>query len=133
MSSETGFRTSEIRPRMDVFGLDGVRLGTITKVVPGSVQAPSAGTDLSGTEGVRTFDGEATGPAPTRSVGNFGPETQAPERRYGANVTAGEPLGAGEIEIGTVFGMFWRRRIPLDEVQTVSLERVVLRKRASEY
>jgi hypothetical protein len=45
----------------------------------------------------------------------------------------GDSLGNGSMVIATLLGMFGRRTIPLDEVQTVSMERVVLRHPASHY
>ncbi len=133
MTSGQGFRTSDIRRKMDVYTLDGVHLGTVTRVFPGDISAPVAGSGLAGTAGAREFDGEAIGPAPTRSVGNPGPGTQSPENAYGTRAHSGDGLGNGEIEIATIAGLFGRRRLPLSEVQTVALERVVLRQPASAY
>jgi hypothetical protein len=131
--SQTGFRTSEIRRKMDVYSLDGVLLGSVTRIFPGNRSIDESGTNLSGTPDQREFDGESIGPAPTRSVGNPGPATQSPETFYATSAKTGEALGDGEIEIGTFMGMFLCRRIPLAEVQTVSLERIVLRQSASAY
>ena len=128
-----GFRTSDIRRKMDVYSLDGVLLGTVTRVFPGSAIATGADTNLTGTPEARAFDGEAIGPAPTRVVGNPGPATQSPENAYATRAGTGDGLGSGEIEIATFAGLFRRRRLPLSEVQTVSLERVVLRQPASAY
>jgi hypothetical protein len=127
------FRSTDIRRNMDVFGLDGQRIGTVIRVSADHTARTSVPDNPPFTPDVREFDGEATGPAPTRSVGNAGPATQAPEHRYGAATTSGESLGNGSFQVGTWYGLFGRRWISLDEVQTVSLERVVLRRTASFY
>ena len=128
-----GFRSPEIRRSMDVFGLDGEKVGTIIWVIHGPEAASNIPENPPFTPEIRAFDGESLGPAPTREVGNFGPATQTPEHRYGADTTTGEPLGAGAILVGTWYGLFGRRRIALDEVQTVSMERVILRRAARYY
>jgi hypothetical protein len=127
------FRTSEIRRFMDVFGLDGEKLGTVIRVTAGN-RPPSPDRErVPGKPAHRAFDGESTGPAPTRQVGNFGPATQSPENGYGVTATGGDELGDGAMQIGTFYGWFRRKWIPLSEVQTVSMERVVLRKTATHY
>jgi hypothetical protein len=133
MTAYPSFRTSEIRRGMDVFGLDGGKLGTVIRVVSGPAPDNSATGDVPGKPEQRMFDGEAIGPAPTRELGNFGPATQSPENRYGSVALGGDPLGVGAIQIGTFYSWFGRKWIPLSEVQTVSMERVVLRKAANEY
>jgi hypothetical protein len=132
MSTGPAFRTGEIRPHMDVFTLDGERLGMVIRVIPGE--------ELPEVERVTTralqrseIDGEQLGPAPTRDVGNTGPTVQSPDNQYGTNALHGDSLGNGSMVIATLLGMFGRRTIPLDEVQTVSMERVVLRHPASHY
>lgn len=135
MTRSTGFRSSDIRPGMDVFSLDGVQIGTVIQTLSGPETPGSNGSNLHdpGAPICRRFDGESTGPAPTRDVGNFGPATQSPETGYATGAEYGDPLGNGEMLVGTLFGRFRRRRISLDEVQTISMERVVLRQRASAY
>jgi hypothetical protein len=127
------FRSTDIRRSMDVFGLDGDRIGTVLRVRPGPTSGNNIPDNLPFTPDIRIFDGESIGPAPTRAIGNFGPATQAPEHRYGASARSGEPLGTGEMHVGTLLTLFRRRWISLDEVQTVSMERVILRKPASYY
>lgn len=127
------FRSTDIRRSMDVYGLDGAWIGTVLQVRLGEKSGDNGPDNPPFTPDTRVFDGESLGPAPTRAVGNFGPATQAPEHRYGASTRTGEPLGTGEMRVGTLFTMFGRRWISLDEVQTVSMERVILRKPASHY
>lgn len=133
MTGSTGFRSSDIRPGMDVFSLDGVQIGSIIQVLSGSESSGGNGLRPAGVPVCRRFDGESTGPAPTRDVGNFGPATQSPENRYATGPEHGTSLGNGEMLVGTLFARFRRRRISLDEVQTISMERVVLRQRAPAY
>jgi hypothetical protein len=128
-----GFWSTDIRRNMDVFGLDGGRIGTVIRVNSDPVARNVMPDNPPFTPDIREFDGEATGPAPTRAVGNRGPATQAPEHRYGTASMSGDPLGNGSVQVGTWYGFFGRRWISLDEVQTVSMERVVLRKPASFY
>lgn len=134
MASQThDFRSTDIRRSMDVFGLDGNWIGTVLRVRHGPTSGDNVPDNPPFTPDRRVFDGESLGPAPTRSVGNFGPATQAPEHRYGADARAGKPLGAGTMRVATWNGLFGRRWISLDEVQTVSMERVILRRSASHY
>lgn len=128
------YRSSEIRPRMDVFTFDGIRLGSIIRVKPGHIpdQPDNLSANPDATER-SDVDGEALGPAPTREVGNFGPASQSPDNRYGTATGDSELLGNGCMQIGTILGMFGRRWVPIDDVQTVSMERVVLRRLASHY
>ena len=127
MSRSSEFRTTELRPGMDVFRLDGGHIGTVIRVLPGPEHSVAGDPDHSEAPEHRQFDGESSGPAPTREVGNFGPETQAPENFYGSRTVYGESLGQGEIVVGTFLGMFRRRRISFEQIQTVSMERVILR------
>jgi hypothetical protein len=133
MITGPAFRTGEIRRSMDVFSLDGEKIGTVIRVLAGPEPPSSEEASVPGKPQEREFDGEAIGPAPTRAAGNFGPATQSPEHGYGVKATGGESLGDGAMLIGTVYGMFFRKWIPLREVQTVSMERIVLRRLASEY
>jgi hypothetical protein len=133
MTARPAFRTSEIRRGMDAFGIDGQKIGMVIQVVPGHVPETEGDGTVPGKPEQRMFDGEAIGPAPTRELGNFGPATQSPENRYGSTAIGGDPLGTGSIQIGTMYSWFGRIWIPLEEVQTVSMERVVLRKAAAEY
>jgi hypothetical protein len=126
------YRSSEIRPGMDVFTFDGVRLGSIIRVNAGPERAGNAA-EITSIWQRSEVDGESLGPAPTRDVGNFGPTTQSPDNRYATGVQSGDPLGEGQMQLGTILGMFGRRWLPLDDVQTVSMERVVLRHLASHY
>ena len=69
---------------------------------------------------------------PTQPLGNPGPSTQSAHALYAVQSDGAEPLGRGAIEVGKWWGLVGRRTIPLDAVQTVSLERVVLRLKQAE-
>ena len=80
------------------------------------------------------FSGESLGPMPTAPLGNWGPTEQSAARRYATvGGRVGHPLGGGRILVrrwlvGLDPRTLWPRArwLPLDLVQTVSLERVVL-------
>lgn len=123
----------DVRPGMDVYTLDNVYLGSVLRVEPGPlgkrgpVQAPSGPGS--------TVSGEALGPMPTASLGNRGPVSQSAASAYGAQDASGAiTLGKGRVRVRRwLINLDPRtfiprtRWIPLDLVQTVSLERVVLR------
>ncbi len=125
------FDRRDIRPSMDVYTLDNDYLGTVLAVVPGpeppvKESAPAAGRETS------AISGEALGPMPTQPVGNAGPRTQSAHAQYAAQPDDAERLGRGALKIGKWWGLAARRTIPRDAVQTVSLERVVLKLKRDE-
>jgi hypothetical protein len=118
------FDNRDIRPMMDVYTLDNVYLGSVLQVTPGA-KTESAITIAECQSS--HVSGESLGPAPTQSAGNEGPTMQSAASGYGAQADGAAPIGAGELAIGKWWGLRDRRAIPLDLVQTISLERVVLR------
>ncbi|HEU4792022.1 MAG TPA: hypothetical protein VFS96_00020, partial [Nitrolancea sp.] len=74
-----------------------------------------------------TISGEMLGPAPTEEIGNRGPVTQSARERYAVELNSAHYIGEGAFRVGRWWGLLGRRTIPMDAVQTVSLERVVLR------
>ncbi len=125
------FDRRDIRPSMDVYTLDNAYLGTVLAVVPGPELPPEESPVAPGRE-ASAISGESLGPMPTQPVGNVGPETQSARARYAAQPDGAERLGRGALKIGKWWGLAARRTIPLDAVQTVSLERVVLRLKRDE-
>lgn len=132
MSAGPGFRPSEIRRLMDVYSFDNTYLGSVLWVsgdgVPGN--RPEFPEPLRQSSRV---GGEELGPAPTQSVGNPGPVTQSARRRFGVGEPDQPVIGNGSMLIGHAFGLLGVKRIPLKEIQTVALERVVLRHTAEHY
>ncbi|MCZ7575324.1 MAG: hypothetical protein M5U01_42785 [Ardenticatenaceae bacterium] len=120
------FDFRDIRPSMDVYTLDNVYLGTVLGLIPG---LPTSGGDQVPREARQSseINGEMLGPMPTRSIGNRGPHTQSAHELYAVKLNTARPIGMGAIRVGRWWGLVGRRTIPLDAVQTVSLERVVLR------
>lgn len=122
------FSRGELRRGLDVYTLDGVYLGTVRAVLPGPpALEPSQGSEA--LPATSPTDGEALGPMPTQAVGNCGPRAQSPATRY-ATAPAAASLGLGALVVG--HGWRGRRTIPFDDILTVALERVVLRRRAAE-
>jgi hypothetical protein len=123
------FDDRDIRRSMDVYTLDNAYLGTVLSIRPGPVRAPAprspAARQSSG------VSGELLGPMPTQPIGNLSPLKQSASAGYGTAEDA-IPIGAGELVIGSWWGLVGRRVIPLADVQTVSLERVVLKWRKAE-
>ena len=126
-----GFDARDIRRAMDVYTRDNVYLGTVLAVLPGPAllgppPAPAAPPQGS------ALDGEALGPMPTQPLGNPGPRTQGAAAACGTSGDGAAPLGLGALIVGRWWGLRGRRIIPLDAVQTVSLERVVLNRTLAE-
>jgi len=120
------FSRGELRRGLDVYTVDGVYLGTIRAVLEGppALEEPSpTGAELPGS------DGEALGPMPTQALGNRAPRVQSPAGAY-ATRPAPASLGLGAIVVGR--GWWGCRTVPVDDILTVALERVVLRRRADE-
>ena len=120
------FDRRDIRPSMDVYTLDNAYLGTVLAVVRGP-EPPAMESPPTPDREASAIGGESLGPMPTRPVGNTGPETQSARAQYAAQPDGAERLGRGALKIGKWWGLAARRTIPLDAVQTVSLERVVLK------
>ena len=126
-----GFDRHDIRTSMDVYTLDNVYLGTVLRIKEGSATAAREQVPADALQS-SAVSGELMGPMPTAPIGNHAPRVQSAANRY-ATASAGEPpLGAGAIAVGRWWGLLGHRTIPLDDVQTVSLERVVLRLRSDE-
>jgi hypothetical protein len=121
------FDTRDIRPTMDVFTLQNDYLGTVLKVEPGPVHAPTASDP---DEPSSEMNGELAGPAPTQDIGNSGPRVQSPRAAYATTRDDATLLGNGTITIGKYWGLLGRKTIPLSAVQSVSMERVVLKEYA---
>ncbi|MBA3532032.1 MAG: hypothetical protein H0T73_08955 [Ardenticatenales bacterium] len=120
------FNRRDIRPGMDVYTLDNHYLGTVLEVIAGPAQAAPEQVAASSLQS-SLVSGETLGPAPTQSLGNSGPTAQSAAARYATRAGTPAALGSGAFKVGTWWGLRERRTIPLEEVQTVSLERVVLR------
>ena len=125
------FDRRDIRPSMDVYTLDNAYLGTVLAIVPGPEPPAEASAPASGRE-TSAISGELLGPMPTQPVGNVGPETQSARAVYATRPDGAERLGHGALKVGKWWGLAARRTIPLDAVQTVSLERVVLKLKRDE-
>lgn len=132
MSTGPGFRPGEIRRMMDVYSFDSDYLGSVLWITAdgatsGSPEFPDQLRQES------KVSGESLGPAPTQRVGNPGPVTQSARQRYGIGDDPQPAIGNGTMIVGQAFGLMGIKRIPLDDVQTVALERIVLRKTADAY
>ena len=114
----------DIHPSVDVFTADGVYLGTVLRVESQTRNAPTR-VMVQTRQQPSAVSGELLGPMPTQTIGNPRPRTQSADQAFGAQPDGATPLG-GAFVIGKWWGLVGRRRLPLDAVQTVSLERVVL-------
>lgn len=126
------FDDRDIRPAMDVYTYDNVYLGTVIELIPGPVAQSTAHQPARLSPQASVVNGELLGPMPTHPLGNPGPGTQSAHTRYAASPDSARPLGRGAIAVGKWWGLVDRRTIPLEDVQTVSLERVVLKRRTDE-
>jgi hypothetical protein len=118
------FDWRDIRKTMDVYTLDNVYLGTVLSITPGPTGAPEHTPPTSHQSSI--LNGELLGPMPTQPIGNRASLKQSASANYGTAADAA-PLGAATMLVGKWWGLAGRRVIPLDAVQTVSLERVVLK------
>ncbi len=125
------FDVRDIRPAMDVYTLDNAYLGTVLEVIPGPTEGDGQ-TVAPNAEQSSAVSGESLGPMPTASLGNRGPVTQSARSRYAIRPDAPRAIGRGALVVGRWWGLRGRRTIPIDFVQTVSLERVVLNRRREE-
>ena len=122
------FDRRDIRISMDVYTFDQTYLGTVLTIRPGP--ALSGERILPDALQSSSVNGEMLGPMPTAPIGNLAPHRQSAAAGYAAAGDA-RPLGAGSLVVGKWWGLIGRREIPLADVQTVSLERVVLRRTKS--
>lgn len=118
------FDRRDIRTSMDVYTADNDYLGTVLRVLDGPLEPHGQSLPAPG-ESSRV-SGELLGPMPTLAVGNGAALKQGAAAHYGA-MPDSEPIGAGIIVVGRWWGLRNRRFIPLQDVQTVSLERIVVR------
>lgn len=125
------FDSRDIRSSMDVYTLDNAYLGTVLDIAPG----PQSSDDRLVPESARQsseINGEMLGPMPTQSIGNHGPRVQSADNQYAATPDQACSIGQGAITVGNWWGLRGRRVIPLEAVQAVSLERVVLKLKKAE-
>ena len=126
-----GFDASDIRRGMDVYTRDNVYLGSVLDVRPAATdrerRTPQERANSDAADQSRAQNGELFGPMPTAPLGNSGPSVQSAARAYASSPDSARPLGRGTLTVGRWLGPIGRRTVSLDEVQTVSLERVVLR------
>lgn len=120
------FDRADIRPAMEVYTLDNVYLGTVLAVTPGPPHADPT-PERPATMHSSAVSGELMGPMPTQSLGNTGPQRQAAGAGYASAGDGAAPLGQGSFTVGKWYGLFGKRSFPLDAVQTVSMERIILR------
>lgn len=123
------FDCRDIRPWMDVYSFDQVYLGIVLQIRRGPVEVQER--ILPDALQTSSVNGELLGPMPTQPIGNHAPGNQSASTRYATTPDA-DPIGAGELVVGKWWGLVERWVIPIADVQTVSLERVVLRRRAAE-
>lgn len=129
------FDDRDVRHGMDVFTLDNVRVGTIVWIRRSGPRraARTQATDPVGQ--VSRVNGESLGPMPTTHLGNRGPLSQGARTRFGSRADPdvrrleGDELVVLRTPIGLelLSALPRLRRVPMTAVQTVSLERVVLR------
>jgi hypothetical protein len=120
------FNRRDIRRTMDVYTCDNIYLGTVLAVTAGAPVHPGQNVAPPPAQ-PSEVNGELLGPMPTMPVGNLGPLNQGAGRAYATVIDPLDGLGTGSLAVGKWWGLRGRYVIPLDAVQTVSLERVILR------
>ncbi len=120
------FDRRDIRPAMDVYTCDNVYLGTVLKTTQGPAMPPGDVVPDHAHE-ASAVSGELLGPMPTQTIGYTGPSTQSARTRYAVGSDSAQPLGRGMIVVGRWWGLVGRRTFPLEVVQAISMERVILR------
>ena len=133
----SSFDRRDIRRTMDVYTADNVYLGTVLRIELHPDTRPPHLETLNHQpqqpyDPQRAFNGERLGPASTAQLGNQGPATQSSLNDYGASGDGAAAIGRGILHVGKWWGLAGEHTIPLDAVQAVSLERVVLRLRADD-
>ncbi len=120
------FNRHDIRRSMDVYTCDNIYMGTVLSVTAGSPANPGERSAPEPAE-ASEVSGELLGPMPTLPVGNLGPVNQGARAGYATGAGSPDVPGPGSLTAGKWWGLLGRYVIPLDAVQTVSLERVILR------
>lgn len=134
------FDTRDIRPSMDVYTNDNVYLGTVIRVIPDSggrvvgdqAETPAEEQVAAPAQQWSEVDGEMLGPMPTQTLGNKGPSKQSARAGYAVERDDATLIGRGSIQVGKWWGLLGSRTIAIEDVQTVSIERVVLSRKRNE-
>ncbi len=121
------FDTRDIRLYMDVYTADNVFLGEVRRITPRPTSLAGEQVGESARQASK-LSGERLGPMPTEPIGNPAPRVQSARNLYAAQSDGAKPLGQGMLTVANWSGLIGRRTIPLDAVQTVSMERVVLKR-----
>lgn len=125
------FDVRDLHRPLDVFTRDDVYLGTILTVVPAAGPATAAATDAEPAQPdaprPSQVSGELFGPMPTGPLGNPGPAVQSAAGGYRAASDDARVLDGGTMVVGRWWGLVGRRTIRLDQVLSLSLERVILK------
>lgn len=130
------FDTRDLYRPLDVFTRDEVFLGSILKIVPtdGPPDASGAGVEQVWPAARQTshVSGELLGPMPTAPLGNPGPAAQSAARGYRAAPDDARTFAGGTMLVGRWWGLVGRRTIRLDQIMSLSLERVILKQTYAE-
>lgn len=124
------FDRRDIHKAMDVYTFDNIYVGTVLRIASGAARPHEDLVPVTARQSSQV-NGELLGPMPTQPIGNRAPTVQSAHAAYATTQDA-EPLGAGIMVVGRWWGLIGRRTIPLQNVQTVSQERVVLKQREDE-
>jgi len=116
----------DIRTSMDVYTLDNVYLGTVLRIVAAE-RPPQREPAAVGAVRHSSVSGESLGPMPTQQLGNPGPRTQSAATGYATAPRQSTSLAPASIVVGKWWGVLGRRVVPLDWVQSVSFERIILK------
>jgi hypothetical protein len=111
--------------------LDNVYLGSVRAIIPG----PTTGITEQVVPEARqssVVNGEHLGPMPTQTIGNAGPHTQSAAALYATQPDSAQAIGRGILKVGKWWGLGHQRSIPMEAIQTVSFERVVLKQRKAD-
>ena len=119
------FDTRDIRLGMDVFTADNVYLGSVVRLPAAENLQEDA---YRAVDPSSRTSGEALGPSPTVSLGNTGPLNQSARTHYATQPDANGVFPSGSFEVGKWFGLVGRKSIPVAFVQSLSAERIVLRR-----
>jgi hypothetical protein len=135
------FDGRDLRIGMDVFSADGVYLGSVVRIRWDRSVSTAVAAEADPTAGL-PFSGERLGPMPTTALGNSGPASQSTATAYGSRRSRIATPDRGRPTELLIFrwlvSLTWStarprlRRIPVELIQLVALERIVLSVNADE-
>lgn len=127
------FDPRDIRASMDVYTADHIYLGSVLYPPDSRPRTHDNVESVIGVEGQPSeVSGELLGPKSTSGLGNTGPVVQSSQRLYATGPDDHRVLVEGTFTVGKWWGLVGRRRIHLNQVQSVSMDNVILQATSDE-